>query len=154
MDTQLNASFAGQEKAKLPVFVRGHEKFAFLYVVITVVAIAWATTYSWIAGLAWWLAVPLVLGCVIAGCALIFTFLETRRLGQTAQERADEVLKLEADPYISRNVVVRPETGDAQVHHEFYPESQGLDQGQLTSQLSGTTPLVDRFLEGRRKKTA
>ncbi len=153
MDTRSNASEAGQDKAKFAV-IRGEEKFAFLYVVISIVAIASATTYSWIAGLAWWLAVPLVVACVVAGCAVVFSFLEVRRLAQTPKERAEEMLKPEADPYTSRTLVVRPETGDAQVHHEYYPESQGLDQGQLTSQLSGTTPFVEEFLHRHKRKTA
>ena len=154
MDTQLDASTKDREKAKLPVFVRGHEKWVFLYALFSVAAIAGATTYSWIHGLRGWETVLLWIGCLLGAWATLFSFLEMRRLGQSPKEQADEVLGPEADPYIPRNVEVRPETGDAQVHHDFYPEIAGLDQGQLTSQLSGTTPLVDSFLERRRKKTA
>lgn len=30
-------------------------------------------------------------------------------------------------------------------HHEYYPESAGEDQGQLTSHLSGSTPFIDHL---------
>ena len=145
---------AGQARAKFLGIAPGEEKFAFLYVVIAVAAVAWATTYSWIARLTWRQGVPLVIGCVVAGCAVIFTVLEVRRLAQTPKQRADQALQQEPDPYAPRTVVVLPETGEGCVHHENYPESPGLDQGQLTSQLSGSTPFVDRFLSRRSKKPA
>jgi hypothetical protein len=153
MQDTLNAPVARQKKAKFFAIAPGQEKWAFLYVLISVAAIAWATTYSWIAGLAWWLAVPLVIACVIAGCAVIFSFVEVRRLARTPKEAAEEDRPEEPNPYTPRTVAVRPETGDAQVHHEYFPESAGLDQGQLTSQISGSTPLIEEFLN-RRKKTA
>jgi len=134
--------------------VPGQEKFAFLYVVISIVAVACATTYSWIAHLAWWLGLPLAVLCVIAGWAVVFSFLEVRRLAQSPTARAEEAGKFEPNIYAPRALAVRPETGDATVHHEFYAESQGFDQGQLTSQLPDTTPFIDRFLSRRSKKPA
>ena len=153
MQDTMNVPVARPRRAKFFAIAPGQEKWAFLYVLTAVAAIAWATTYSWIAGLAWWLAVPLVIGCVIAGCAVIFSFLEVRRLARSPKDTAEEARQEEPNPYGPRTLVVRPETGDAQVHHEYYPESAGLDQGQLTSQISGSTPFVEEFLN-RRKKPA
>ena len=153
MQDLMNAPVAREKKPRFFAVAPGQEKWAFLYVLIAVAAIAWATTYSWIAGLAWWLAAPLVLGCVIAGCAVIFSFLEVRRLAQSPKQAEEEAHVEKPNPYAPRTLVVRPETGDAQVHHEYYPESAGLDQGQLTSQISGSTPWVEEFLN-RRKKSA
>ena len=37
-----------------------------------------------------------------------------------------------------------PPTGEPYPHHEDYPESAGEDQGQLTSHLPGSTPLMGK----------
>jgi hypothetical protein len=148
----LNASVAGSGKAKFIGVARGEEKFAFLYVVISAVAVGCAMTYSFIAGLAWWQTMLVLIGGLSGAWATVFSFLEIRRLAQTPKDAADEALKEEADPYTSRAVFVEPPTGDPYPHHEDYAESAGLDQGQLTSQLPDSSPLLDTFLSRRRSQ--
>lgn len=149
----LNASVAGHEKAKFLGIVPGQEKFAFLYLAISAVVVACAMTFSGIVGLAWWQTVLLLIGGLVGAWATVFSFLEVRRLGQTAMNTADQALEENANPYSSRTVAVDPPTGDPYPHHEDYPESQGLDQGQLTSRLPDATPFIDSFLRhGRNKK--
>lgn len=148
----LNASVAGSGKAKFIGIVRGEEKFAFLYVVISAVVVGCAMTYSWIAGLAWWQTVLVLIGGLAGAWATVFSFLEVRRIAKTPKYRAEEALKEEADPYASRTVVVAPPTGEPYPHHEDYAESAGLDQGQLTSHLPDSTPFIDTFLSRREQK--
>ena len=131
--------------------VPGGQKFTFLYVVISTAAIAGVMTISGIAGLAWWQSLLMLIGCLIVGWTVLFTLLEVRRLGGSPKHRASEGPEQDADPYAPRAVVVAPPTGEPYPHHEDYVESQGFDQGQLTSRIADTTPLVDRLL-GRRKK--
>jgi len=146
---------AGLETVKFAAIPKGKEKFAFLYAVISVVAIGCAMTFSWIVGLAWWQAALLVIGCLIGAWATLFSLLEIQRLGAKPKS-AEEALSEEADPYASRSVVVDPPTGDPYPHHEDYAQSSGQDQGQLTSRLTGSTPFVDAILSRRRmaKQTA
>jgi len=106
-------------------------------------------TYSWIAGLATWQTVSLLIAGLIGAWATLFSFLEVSGIAQRAKS-ADEVFKKEVDPYAPRTVVVEPPTGEPYPHHEDYPESAGLDQGQLTSDLIGSTPFIDTFLSRRR----
>ena len=148
----LNVSGAGPEKAKLVGITPGQERFAFLYAVIAAAAIASVMIYSSMAGLAGWPRLLMLIGTVIVGWAVLFSFLEVRRLAQTPKNRADEAL-VDANPYHSRIVVVEPPTGEATPHHEDHPESPGLDQGQLTSQLPDSMPFIDTFFSrGRDKK--
>lgn len=123
---------------------RGQEKFDFLYIVISAVAFGVAMTYSLMTGLGWLQTTLLVIGMLIGALATVFCVLEVRRLAQTPEQRAGEILTEDVDPYLPRTVVVAPPTGDAQVHHEYYPESAGLDQGQLTSSLRDQTPLFEK----------
>ncbi len=127
----------------------GEPKFAFLYVVISTAVIAGVMTFSGIAGLAWWQSVLLLVGCLIGGWATLFSLLELRGLAQTPKDRTSEE---DADPYAARTVVVAPATGEPYPHHEDYVESQGFDQGQLTSRIPDSTPFVDRLLSRRDKK--
>jgi hypothetical protein len=83
---------------------------------------------------------------------IIFTVLEVRRIAgiSMAHRTRDEV-----EAYQNRRpaVLVQPPTGEACPHHEDHAESPGLDQGQLTSALQGTTPLIDRLLQARQRRT-
>ncbi len=153
MQDTMNVPVARPRRAKFFAIAPGQEKWAFLYVLISVPAIAGATTYSWIHGLGGWQTVLLWIGCLLGAWATLFSFLEVRRLARSPKDTAEEARQEEPNPYGPRTLVVRPETGDAQVHHEYYPESAGFDQGQLTSQISGSTPFVEEFLN-RRKKPA
>ena len=147
----LNASFRGSGKVKFMGIVRGEEKFAFLYVVISAVAVGCAMTYSWIAGLALLPTVLVLTGALIGAWATLFSVLEVRRLNQTPKNSTEGIAE-EADPYASRAVAVGPPADEPCPHHEEYPESPGFDQGQRTSRLSGTTPLIDTFLDRQRNR--
>jgi len=147
-----HVSVAGPEQTKFVDIVPGRERFTFLYVVISAIAIAFVMTYSGIAGLAWWQSLLMLIGCLTVGWAFLFSVLEMRRLAQKPKNKGDEALT-EANPYSPRIVAVKPPTGEPYPHHEYYAESQGFDQGQLTSQLPDSTPFIDRFLSrGREKK--
>lgn len=149
----LIVSFASPKKAKFVGIVPGQERFAFLYVAISVAVTACVMTYCSIAAFPWWQSLSMLIGCLLVGWAILFSILEVRRLGQTAKERADEALGGSSNPYPSRIVIVEPSTGDPYPHHEDYAGSSGLDQGQLTSQLPDSMPFIDRFLSrGRDKK--
>ena len=78
---------AGLETARFAAIPKGEEKFAFLYAVISAVAVGCAMTFGWIVGLVWWQAVLLVIGCLIGAWATLFSFLEMRRLDATPEER-------------------------------------------------------------------
>jgi len=132
--------------------VSSEPRFAFLYVVISAVAVACVMIYSAIAGLAWWQTSLLLIGCLVGAWGTLFSFLEVRGLPQTPKNRAGEALQEYADPYLPRTVIVAPPTGEPYPHHEDYAQSSGLDQGQLTSQLPDLTPFVDRFLSRRSTK--
>ena len=131
---------------------RGLEKFAFLYVLLATVAVAGAVTFSWIAGLVWWQTLLVLVGALIGAWGTTFSFLETRRVAQRPDQRNNEILREDTDPYIPRKVKVAPPTGDPYPHHEDYPESAGFDQGQLTSRLPDETPFVEEFLKRRSEK--
>jgi hypothetical protein len=148
----LNVSVAGHEKAKFVGVVPGQEKFAFLYVAISALAVACAMTFSGIVGLTTLQTVLLLIGLLIGAWGTVFSFLEIRRIARTAMNKADEALEEAANPYSSRTVVVKPPTGEPYPHHEYFTESQGLDQGQLTSRLPDAMPFIDSFLSRRRSK--
>jgi hypothetical protein len=145
----LHPSFAGLGK---PKSAPGQEKFTFIYVAGSGVAVTCAVAYSLMAGLVWWHSLLLLIGCLLAAWALVFTFMEVRRIAGAAKTNADETLSKDADLYVSRTVTVSPPTGEAYPHHEYYAESAGLDQGQLTSQLPGSTPFIEKFLSRRSDK--
>lgn len=150
MNKQLpHVSFAGLAKAGP---VSGAEKFTFLYVIGSAVAITCAIAYSLIAGLTGLQSLLLLTGSVLVACAAVFCLLEMRRAAPRAKTSADEAFKEDADLYASRTVDIKPPTGDPYPHHEDYTESAGFDQGQLTARIPGSTPFVDKFLESREKK--
>ena len=130
----------------------GEEKFTFLYVVMSAAAITCATAYSLIAGLGLLQASLLLIGCLLVACAFVFSFMEIRRAVRADKKSVDESFAREPDPYASRTVDVAPPTQDAYPHHEDYVESQGLDQGQLTARISGSTPFIDRLFGSDTKK--
>ena len=149
MDKQLNVSVADPERAKFAAIAPGNERFAFLYVVIAAGALASAMIYSGIAGLTLAQTILAVIGAVVVGWAILFSILEVRRLAKTPAEAA-QALEEASNPYTPRTVVVDPPTADPYPHHEDYTQSSGFDQGQLTSRIPDTTPLIARLL-GRRR---
>ena len=138
-------------KVLLKVSFPKERRFAFLYVVISAVAVTCVMSYSAIAGLLWWQSLLLLTGGLIGAWATLFSFLEVRRLTLDPKS-AGEALRDEEDPYAARTVVVAPPTGEPYPHHEDFPESAGFDQGQLTSQLAAETPFIERFLSRRRSE--
>jgi hypothetical protein len=148
----LNVSFAGHEKAKFMRVVPGQEKFAFLYLAISALVLAGAMTFSGIAGLTTLQTVLLLIGCLIGAWGTLFTLLEIRRITRTPTDKANDALEVAASPYASRTVIVKPPTGEPYPHHEYFTESPGLDQGQLTSRIPGDTPFIESFLSRRRSK--
>ena len=123
---------------------RGEEKFAFLYVAVSAAVVACAMTYSGIAHLTWWQTMLMLVGLLGGAWATIFSFLEVYRLNRTPEERAAGMVEEEAGP--SRPLPVAPPTGEPYPHHEYFTESAGFDQGQLTSRLPDATPLIEGFL--------
>ena|SRR5579871_1332363 len=106
---------------------------------------------SMVVSFAWWQSLLLATGISLVVWGITFTVLEVRRIAgiSTAHRTVDEI---EAYRNQYRVGVVQPPTGDAVPHHEDYPESPGMDQGQLTSRLQGSTPLVDRLLRSRERR--
>lgn len=148
----LNVSVAGHEKTKFMGVAPGQEKFAFLYLAISALVLAAVMTFSGIAGLTTVQTALLLLGAWIGAWGTLFSFLEIRRITRTPKDKTEEALEVAANPYASRTVIVRPPTGEPYPHHEYFTESQGLDQGQLTSRTPGDTPFIESFLSRRRSK--
>ena len=135
--------------------VQGQEKYTFLYVAISAVAVAFAVAFSAITGLAWKQSILVTIGCFVVAFAIVFCFMEVRRAARAAKAGAAETPVQRPNPYASRSVTVAPPTGDAYPHHEDYVESQGFDQGQLTARIPDATPFVEGFLSRlRRSKKA
>lgn len=151
--TVLNVPVAGEGKAKFLGVPQGQEKFAFLYVAISAIAVTCAMTFSGIAGLSRFQTVLLLIGALIGAWGTLFSVLEVRRIARAAMKKADHGA-WDGDPYYSRTLAVKPPTGEPYPHHEYFTESQGLDQGQLTARTPGGTPLIDSFLSRKRNKSA
>ncbi len=149
--TLLNVSVAGHGKPKFVGVGPGEEKYAFLYIAISALTVACAMTFSGIAGLTRLQTVLLLIGALIGAWGTLFSVLEVRRIARAAKNKADEA-PWPGDPYYSRTLAVKPPTGEPYPHHEYFTESQGLDQGQLTARTPGGTPFIDSFLSRRRSK--
>lgn len=143
MNTQVSGAIADPERRTFAGIFPHERRFAFLYAVIAAAAIAFVGTISGVAGLFWWQSALMLIGTVIVGWAVLFSILEIRRLGKGKDALAEPE---EARPSPMQKLVVAPPTADACVHHEDYPESQGFDQGQLTSRIPADTPLVAELL--------
>lgn len=151
MEKELSSvSVTGPTQAKSTGIAPGNERFAFLYLVIAAGAVASAMIYSGLTGLTRWQTVLALIGAVVVGWAILFSFLEMRRLARTPAEAAED-LEEASNPYTPRTVVVEPPTADPYPHHEDYVQSSGFDQGQLTSRITEDTPLIDK-LEARKDR--
>jgi len=122
-------------------------RFTFLYAAVAAVVVTCAMTYSAVAGLSVPRTALLLIGLLLGAWATLFSFLEMRKLTRSHGE--DEALAAGPDPYAPRHVVVNPPTGDPYPHHEYYTQSAGFDQGQLTSRIDARTPLIEDLLERR-----
>ncbi|MGB6943336.1 MAG: hypothetical protein WBE37_13125 [Bryobacteraceae bacterium] len=139
----LHVPVAGPGQPKFLGITRGREKFAFLYGITAAIAATCVIAYSLIASLNWWQTSLLLIACVLVVCTLVYSVLEMHRDDENKHGEAD-AFREEPDPYAARTVVVAPPTGEPYPHHEYYAESQGLDQGQLTSQLPDSLPFFGR----------
>lgn len=145
----LHVPLAGPAKTKwIP---RGQEKFAFLYGVAAAITLTCVIAYSLMANLAWWQGLLLTIACLLAVGTAVFSVLEMYRNAKAGKgiAAASEALAEEPDPYSSRKVVMGPPSGEPYPHHEHHIESPGLDQGQLTARVPGSTPFVDKLFGQR-----
>lgn len=126
------------------------EKFTFLYVAISAVALTCAIAYSLFAGLTFLHGSLLVGGCLLVGWAFVYNFMEVRRA--TLANKGAQAAPVEPDPYGPHTVVTAPPTGDSYPHHEDYTESQGFDQSQLTARIPDQTPNPAELFARRREK--
>jgi len=131
---------------------RRTSRVTFLYGVATTVVATCIVLYSLVAGWSGFQSVLLLVGSLIVVWAIVFSFLEVGRIASRSEKITgpDEVV----DPDAPRKVIVAPPTGHPYPHHEDHVESAGLDQGQLTSRLSGTPSVGELFPRGRHKKEA
>lgn len=106
---------------------------------LTAVTVTCIVLYALVADLGLFQALLLLGGCLLVLGAMLFTFLEVRRLARGSNRRPGPNVE-EADPDASRVVVIEPPTGEPYPHHEHHVGSPGLDQGQLTSQLPDPPP--------------
>jgi hypothetical protein len=131
---------------------RKQSQIAGVYMAATAVTATCLVLYSLMAGLPLSETLVLLLGVLIVVWAIIFTFLEVRRIAARAKSIAgsDELV----DPDAPRRVIVEGPTGEATPHHEAHAGSPGLDQGQLTSNLPDHTPNIGNLMRfGRRKSS-
>jgi hypothetical protein len=123
------------------------------YYVAGIVSVALGVAIiSMLLSFVWWQSLLLATGISLVVWGITFTVLEVRRIADisTPRRTLDETEAYRNRP---RAVFVQSPTGDACLHHEDYAESPGMDQGQLTSSLGGSTPLVDRLLHSDQPRT-
>ena len=84
-----------------------------------------------------------LVGTLIVVWAGLFSFFEVRRIaaGRFTSIYVDGS-DSRIDPDAPRVVTVEPPTDEATPHHENHLGSEGLDQGQLTSQIPDTFPFA------------
>jgi hypothetical protein len=131
---------------------RKASRVAFVFAVVTALTITAVVLYSLVADWSWFQGVLLIVGTLVVVWTITFSFLEVSRIAARSKSiigPADMI-----DPDGPREVTVNPPTAEATPHHEFYPESRGQDQGQLTSRLSGTPTPRELFRWCRGKKVS
>lgn len=146
MEKHFSLSFAGPPKTRS---ISGGEKFTFLYVAGSALALTCGVAYSLMAGLTRLQSILLLIGCVLVAGAAVFCLLEVVGIARRGKPGAP---KAQPDVYASRTVAIEPPTGDPYAHHEDYKESAGLDQGQLTARIPGSTPFIGDLLERGQKR--
>ena len=123
---------------------------AFIYGAVTAVVLTCLGMYSLLAGLTIWQTLLLLSGSLIVIWTILFTVLEMLRLAKHSNSGGSQAV-IEDEGLEFPRVVVHPATGDPYPHHEHYAESGGLDQGQLTSQLPESSPLIVELIRRRRR---
>jgi hypothetical protein len=128
---------------------RKTSRVVFIFVVTSAVAITCITLYSLVAGFSRFETLFLLIGSLIVLWAMIFSFLEVRRIASRSKSISE---REEVDPDASYVVVVEPSTGHPYPHHEEHAGSAGFDQGQLTSRLPDMPYIQVRLPWRRRQK--
>jgi hypothetical protein len=104
-------------------------------------------------GLAWEKCLILIVGAAALTGGIVFTFLEIRRIAlPPGPKQAARSTLHSAVTNLRRIIAPIPKSNDPCPHHEYYPESPGQDQGQLTSHLSGPTPVLEELAKAFRKR--
>lgn len=120
-----------------------------------------AATLALLVGLVEGLSLPdcliLVMGAAVITGGVIFTILEVHRLASPAgapvtQPEHPSAHGLSAFANLGRAMQPVAESTEACPHHEYYPESPGQDQGQLTSRWPSSTPSLREFLRAYRRR--
>ena len=131
--------------------VRKMSRVVFPYAMVFAVMVSFVAGFGMMAGMYRWEILLWCMGaCLVVG-GIIFTFFEVRRLAgisRSTQELARE--EAEADRMTRRVVVVEGPTDHPYPHHEDFAESEGSDQGQLTSRSPEGTPLIGKLWNKRR----
>jgi hypothetical protein len=130
---------------------RKKSRVLFGFGIATAVAVTCILLYSLIAGLSLLQTTFWMFGSLIVIWTSLFSFFEIRRI---AAGRSTSIFWDDSDnridPDAPRVVTVEPPTGEATPHHEHHLGSEGLDQGQLTSLLPDTFPIVATPARARR----
>jgi hypothetical protein len=129
---------------------RRASRVTFTFGVVTALVVTVVVLYSLVAEWSWFQSLLLALGTLVVAWTIVFSFLEVRRIATRSKSiigPADIV-----DPDAPREVIVEPPTAEATPHHEFHAGSEGQDQGQLTSRLSGTPTPRELLRWGKGKK--
>jgi hypothetical protein len=112
---------------------RTTSRITFLYAAITALVITCVILYCLMAHLMRAQAMLLLFGVLIVVWAILFSFLEVRRIASRQEKICgpDEAV----DPDASRRVPIEPP--NPYPHHETHAGSAGFDQGQYTGRLPG-----------------
>jgi hypothetical protein len=127
---------------------RKSSRVAFAFAVASAIVITIVILYTLVAGFTAFQASVLLGGCLIVMWAIMFSFFEIHRIARHSNSIIRE--DSDVDPDAPRKVIVQPPTEEATPHHEFRPESPGLDQGQLMSNVSGS-PHPREFLPRKKQ---
>ncbi len=134
---------------------RKTSRVLFAFGTATAVVVTCIVLYSLIADLSLLQTSIFLVGSLIVIWAGLFSFFEVRRIaaGRFTSIYLDGS-ESQMDPDAPRVVNVEPPTDEATPHHENHLGSEGLDQGQLTSQIPDTFPFAVTPMRLRATKNA
>ena len=123
----------------------------FPYLIVFAVVVTLIAGFGMVVGLNGWETLLWSVGvCLVIGAG-IFTYCEVRRLAGISKSNAELAREEdEVDRIAQHTVIVEPPTGEPYPHHEDHLQSEGFDQGQLTSRMPSPTPLVRDSLHTRK----
>jgi len=117
--------------------------FVALSGLLVIATISFVAILSMLAGLSWLQFILVAIASSFLIWTGFFTLYEFRRITRTPRETEEIESSLKTE---LRIVIVEPPTGEAYPHHEQHAGSPGQDQGQITSRLPDSTPLLDEIL--------